>query len=262
MILFSDLIGLLVAGDGSQQSNFVDVDGGQFNRSKTNKIINLLNAALGDVFKRFVVNYEEVVIQTTRDVIDYPITLNNVRSDLNPSGFILSNFNKPLFSISAVSTMDGKQLPLNNNSKEYFKDRYLVDTGTHYLLPECNPYTYILKNYYTLRVPKNLEASQIVLSVRSGHPIIPLVPDANLDTFDLTSIEIDLPYPYLNALAYYILHRITNSRAAETIGHGIFHEGNNYQQKYVDECNSLKVSNLEVEQVSDMNMNLHRQGFI
>lgn len=262
MILLSDLTEILVSGDGAQQSYFVNVDGGTFNKAKVNKVINLLNAALADIYKRFIINYDEVVIQTSRDVLDYPITENNVRSLSNPNGFIISFLSSPIFSISSVSTKDGKQLPLNNNSKEVFSSRYLMDTGNKYMSAEYNPYTYVLKNYYTLRVPKNLERSELVLSVRTGHKIIPLVPESDIDTFDLKSVEIDLPYPYVNALAYYILHRVSNARGGETIGRGIWHEGNNYQQKYVDECNSLKVSNLEVEQVSDMNLNLHRQGFI
>jgi hypothetical protein len=262
MILLSDVIDLLVSGDGSQQANFVDVDGGKFNRSKLNSIISIMNAALADIHKRFIVTHEDVIVQTTRDVIDYEIITDNVRDLNNPSGFILNNFYKPVYGINYITDRNGKLLPLNNLTKDYSMFSREFGSSDKYLSAEHNPFTYTLKNYYTVRVPKNLDSSIITLSVRSGHRQLSRVPENQIETFDLTSIEIDLPYPYVNALAYFILHRISNARGGETIGRGIFHEGNNYQQKYVDECNSLKLSNFEVEEISDMNANLHRQGFI
>lgn len=253
MILLSDVINELVSGEAGQIASVVTKSSGQFNRNKTNDILVIVNAALKEIYKRFIVANDMVQITTQEGVRDYLIDIKN-KVGINPDGFIASNFNKEVIAILGVHDMAGNALKFNR----------MTDVELNELTPTVDTPLYgvfSLSQYNKLRTPPLLAGTQLQLRIRAGHVLFPMVPAENLLTFDLNSVEMDLPYTYQTAIVYYMLSRLMNSKGAENLGRSPFHEGNNYYEKFLRECESLRQSDSEVVKQIDYSQNYQRTGF-
>lgn len=264
MILLSDFLNELCDGEGSQTASVVTNSTGKLNPAKVNGIINILNSALNDIFTRFVVSKTEVILKTTRDVRDYKIDPENIyHPDTNPDGFILTDAPFRVHAITDVRTLEGKPLNLNQKDKlinDYVKYQYELNDGYIDLRNITNSF-YTL-SYNTLRVPAKLDNSEIIVTLRAGHPRIENIPDAEIETFDYDSVFIDLPENYRTALIYYTISRLMNAKGAQNLGQSMFHEGDNYYRKYLQECELLKSSDTEVSEVPDFKNHIKNYGFI
>lgn len=261
MIYLGDLIDELVAAEGSQTAMVVTKSTGEVSPTKVNSIIKIINAGLIDIFKRFYVANTEHILNTTTGTGKYLIDPANVKTDANPTGFIEGDPNFNVIAITSVRTADcGRQLPLNTQNKMNHAYAYTHNNG----LIDANNVKYgvYTSRYNVLHVPESMASSRLILSLRVCPSRIDEIPDDQVETFDYNSVVIPLPPIYTTALVYYVIARLSNPKGAETIGRTIFHEGNNYFQKYLQECESLKASDSEVSEIPDMGGNKSRFGFI
>lgn len=265
MILLSDYLNELCDGEGSQAAAVVTASTGKINPKKVNGIINILNAALTHLFTNFVLEKTEVVIRTKRDTFSYKIDPANIfHPDTNPDGFIMPTDPFRVLAITDVRTYnEGIALPLNQQNK-LRKDHagYQFEHSDGYVPARYCNHSLHTASYNVLRVPHNLDDSELIVSLRTTHPKIPLIPDAEIQTFDYDSVVINLPENYLTALIYYTMSRLMNSKGAQNLGQSMFHEGDNYYRKYLQECEILKGSDSEVSEVPDMNNRHRNYGFI
>lgn len=93
-----------------------------------------------------------------------------------------------------------------------------------------------------LRIPPELlKTSEFVrVGYRANHPLI--VTDYGY--IDPTTTEVELPFPYLQALLYFVASRCHNPVGMANE----FHAGNSYSAKYEAECIRLELENLEIDQ--------------
>lgn len=265
MILLSDFLDELCVGEGSQIASVVTKSSGKLNPEKVNGIISILNAALKDIFKRFVVQKTEVILNTKIGQLDYKLDNSAIFHPVdNPTGYLVSATPFSVIAVTGIRTLkEGIQMPLNQQNKLiHSQGQYQYEHNSGYV-PACyNTHSFHTVSYDTLRIPHNLDSSSLVVSLRAGHKKIAQIPAEQVESFDYDSVVIDLPETYNTALIYYTISRLLNSKGAETIGRGIFHEGDNYYDKYVRECETLKVSDSEEAEIPDMNLGLSRFGFI
>lgn len=265
MIGVDEVFDEIVVAEGAQYAQIVTPDGA-LNRTKLNSLITMLNAGLDDIFKRFMVCNTTIIVRTREAQRDYLLDP-EFNMSVNSDGYIDDtqegySFDAPVIAITGLRTERGVELRLNQ------RDRMLVEreappaglqpVGSAYK----GNYNFLTPKYNLLRCPQSLGASTLYVDLRTGHKRIPFIPDNELDTFDLSTLVIDLPYTYRTALVYYMMSRLFNSKGALTVGRTMFHEGNNYYDKFIRECDSLRVSDSEVtEQVDSIN-GIIQKGFI
>lgn len=262
MILLSDLIDELVAGEGSQTASLVTKSSGEFNPLKLNSIITMVNAALADIYKRFLVNRATVVLEAIYGAGDYELSQVNEVGKGGGEFLLPGSLPGEVTAITGVRTYPSN-VPLRLNQND--RPRYDLDGGN--VLPAYEESLNRLGSlstprYNVLRVPTDVGGRAFYVDVRCAHPKIPQVPKDQQATTDTSLIQIDLPYVYKTALAYYLIHRLTNAKGAESIGRTIFHEGNNYYEKYVRECDILRQSDTEQAELITFNNNFRRTGFV
>jgi len=259
MILFSEILGILEGAEFNQLS-IVDGDGGEarVDRKEYNRIIRLLNAGLDVLHQRFELAKNTIQIQTTKGQVKYTLDSSNALSK-NSDGFIIDSLDDPyendLIEIMAVHAPNGRELLLNNHSEHVNRDGVLHDVSV-----DCLHASLYTLDYRTLRVPPNLMDTVLTIHYRSsGKKLKPLADPLNDPIDDLV---IHIPVSYMNALTFYIASRVYNSKGAETIGRGIFHEGNNYQTKFEQECTQLKASGFESDVMISDNSSFYNRGFV
>lgn len=265
MIGVDEVFDEIVVAEGAQYAQIVTPDG-ELNRTKLNSLITMLNAGLDDIFKRFMVCNTTIIVRTRENQRDYLLDP-EFNLSVNSDGYIDDtqegySFDAPVIAITGLRTERGVELRLNQ------RDRMLVEreappAGLHPVGSAYKGnYNFLTPKYNLLRCPQSLGASTLYVDLRTGHKRIPFIPDTELDTFDLSTLVIDLPYTYRTALVYYMMSRLFNSKGALTVGRTMFHEGNNYYDKFIRECDSLRVTDSEVtEQVDSIN-GIMQKGFI
>lgn len=265
MILLSEFLNELVDGEGSQVASVVTASTGQLNPKKVNGIINILNAALTDVFTRFLLVKTEVILKTKRDLCIYKIDNDHIfHPDTNPDGYVHAAEPFKLLAITDVRTLnEGITMPLNRQNK-FIKDHaaYQFTLTDGYVPARHNSHSFHTSGYSTLRTPLKLDDSELILSLRTGHPRIENIPADKLQDFDYDSVLIDLPESYRTALIYYTMSRLMNAKGAQNLGQSMFHDGDNYYRKYLQECELLKSSDTEVSEVADLQQVFRNSGFI
>lgn len=261
MFTVQDLILEAVAAEGSQLANIVRKDG-TYNPSKINSIIPVINSALDEVYARFVIANTYVTLETREGVKDYVLSADN-SIGVNSDGYILDeDFNSPVIAITSLQDEFNRTLDLNSKTKR--------DPGNPTHIPITvgrGPLDIVYRKFSTpkynvLRVPSNLGTTRLIVGLRVSHPHFSLVPDSELETFDLSQYEVDLPVTYRTAMIYYMFSRLLNARGASTIGRNIFHEGDSYLDKFYRECDAIRSSDSEVNEQIDYANNYQRTGFV
>lgn len=259
MIFFSQILNLL---QGAEFNNLAIVEGkggaARVKRTEYNRLISVTNAALDVLHQRFELASNTVRIQTTLGKTKYVLDASE-SIYRNPMGFILDSpddpFTNDILEISAIHAPNGRELLLNNYHEHIRHDHPVRELNVDELC--ISLYTL---DYRTLRIPPNLRDTQLTITYRCSGKHLDLLADEANDPID--DIYIPLPISYINAIVYYIASRIYNAKGAETIGRGIFHEGNNYQTKFEQEAASLKTAGFEVEQMIDDTSGFYNKGFI
>lgn len=265
MINVEEIFSEIAVAEGAQYSPVVTPDGA-LDRTKLNSLITVLNAGLDDIFKRFVVRNHTIIVETREGKRDYLLDP-EFNLSINPDGYIDDidegyAFDSPVIAITGLRSEYGVELRLNQRDRLQM-DREAAPKGLYsYGNMNYGNYNFLTPKYNLLRCPNNLGLVRLYVDIRTSHPRIPFIPDDQLTTFDLSTLTIDLPYTYRTAIVYYMMSRLFNSKGALTIGRSMFHEGNNYYDKFIRECDSLRASDSEVTEQIDSVNGFIQKGFI
>lgn len=209
----------------------VDKTTGLIPEKSYQKILSSVNLGIQDLHKRFVLKKGILRIQLQENQTMYPLKGIYQVGNKAPTGtvqFILNDgvkFNDDLLKVEQVNTEKGVLLGLNDGTSA-------LSVST----PQDN----------MLYVSGLLQRTQkpTVLTVEYRKSVKPLkICD---DAFDQLCVNVDLPDTHLMALLYFTASRLHNPIG---FSQATMHEGNNYAQKYEDECTNLTYLNLRVDDV-------------
>lgn len=185
-----------------------------------NRLIPLVNLGLMALFREFRLKIVEK---------DFVYVENQDTYDLNEDGDFIE-----------VLDLYYQNISLPRNSSPQFKYLWQVeyDTGMYFTMG----------NNGTVKIGKGV-VGDFKVAYKALHPKIELIPESELPTIDASTILLELPYVYLNALVYFISHKISASADAQAVAtKNPFNAGNNYLGLYKSEIDNLKMQSLEVDQ--------------
>jgi len=228
-MLLSELFDQLTYGELSQlEYSGADNQGLLIEDHK--RIIPHINLALTELYKRFPLRKEEVIIHCQDHIQTYYLTYKyaatNKQSDVKYKYIhdsIFQPFNDNVLKIERVFNEDGQELHLNET------DPYIIQTET--LQQSRKAWSVNTPTYNSIQIPYPMETNSLLVEYRADHEKIPkdnLYPD---------EIEIDIPSALLEALLQYIA-----SRAYTSLGGDSAQEGNNFMTKF--EASVIKVEQL------------------
>ena len=259
MILLSEIITLL---QGAEFNSLAIVEGkggeARVKRSEYNRIISMVNAGLQVLHQRFELSKNVLYLKTTKGKTTYVLEKSNAISN-NQDGFIIDTIENPfeddILEILSIFSPHGRELLLNSYTEQYVRDPLVLDVDV-----DCLYTSLYTLDYRTLRIPHNLIDTTLTVTYRSSGKNLKELVDPLNDPID--DIIIGIPASYMNALTYYVASRVYNSKGAETIGRGIFHEGNNYKTSFEQECAQLKAVGFENDVMITDNSNFYNRGFV
>ena len=216
-------------------SKLVEGDGVALKPESLPKINAVIQAGINDLNKKFSIRENEVLVRTVAGKEVYELIPANAVSSNNPDAFIIDSPSDPfagdIMQIFRITDATGKSLWLNTDvaclvsNDNFFGNR-----------PSIFDYSGVnMLSYNTLKLHGNSVLGDILVQYKAK--MKPM--DLSLDPKD---IYIDLPDHFINALVLYVASRRYNPMGAETIGRGMFHEGNNYWSKYQEEVADLKAN--------------------
>lgn len=185
-----------------------------------NRLIPLVNLGLMTLFREFRLKIIE------KDVV---YVENEDTYNLNEDGDFIE-----------VLDLYYQNISLPRNSSPQFKYLWQAeyDTGMYFTVG----------NNGTVKIGKGV-VGDFKVAYKALHPKIELISESELPTADASTILLELPYAYLNALVYFISHKISASSDAQAVTtKNPFNAGNNYLGLYKSEIESLKMQSLEVDQ--------------
>jgi len=211
-------------------------ESGAIPQASWNRIIAHINLGLTELYKRFDLKQVELPVEVLAGTLDY---------DLKEGGDFIE--------ILHVFNSDNVEIPLNNRvtaiNKEWGAAQAVVDR-VHTNVPSV------------LSVNPQMLPQVLTVVYKAGHVPIPKIADADLDGFDLTGVQIDLPVTYLEALLYFVASRIFNPMdLSNVVGRQPFHSGNNYYSKYEAACAQLMSKGLDISEKLETGL-FQRKGFI
>ena len=211
-------------------------ESGAIPQASWNRVIAHINLGLTELYKRFDLKQVELPVEVLAGTLDY---------DLKEGGDFIE--------ILHVFNSDNVEIPLNNRvtaiNKEWGAAQAVVDR-VHTNVPSV------------LSVNPQMLPQVLTVVYKAGHVPIPKIADADLDGFDLTGVQIDLPVTYLEALLYFVASRIFNPMdLSNVVGRQPFHSGNNYYSKYEAACAQLMSKGLDISEKLDTGL-FQRKGFI
>lgn len=216
-------------------SKIFDGDGATLTPESLPKINALIQAGVNDINKRFSVREGEVLVRTTYGKQVYELVPSNTVSSGNPDGFIIDTVEDPFIGdisqILRVTDSTGQSLWLNT-------DVALIQPVDNVFGKRPSMFTYSginLVTYNTIKLHAESELGDLLVHYKARLKPIDFSGNPE-DTY------IDLPDHFINALVWYVASRKFNASGAETIGRGMFHAGNNYWTKYMEEINDIKAN--------------------
>lgn len=259
MFLFSDVIDQLEIAEASLNS--IVNSKGEIPKEKYNRVISFLNTALSDLYTRFDMVRGQCVIQTVEGMHRYKLKPEYAQS-VNPKGFIVDSpefpFLDTVLEITSVSTMEG--VPLLFNVMDRI-DRANVMMESSYSLENCVR-AFSSPVYAELRTPVGLRSSMIKVNYKVGHTPYKPIPDDELSDFLPDNMAIDLPYPFLMPIVFYICSRVNNGRGSERAGQQLMNEGNGFFSKYLAECRVLQETMSQATVTADPVDTFSAKGFV
>lgn len=217
------------------------------------KINNVIQAGIAELNKHFSIRENQVMIRVSRLREVYELIPANTQT-INPDGFILDSPENPflgdVMQLIRANGPNGESVHLNTDipyvtpSENIYGHRPSVYTNLHMNLV----------SYNTLRVSKDFPEGDYLLTYKARiKPMDLRIPPEEL--------YIDIPDHYLYALVLYVASRMFNPMGAETIGRGMFHEGNNYWNKYQEEIATLKSNVANISSMGETT-NFERGGWV
>lgn len=232
-------------------------DSGVLNPDDVPKINRIIQAGITELYARFTIKEGEVLVKTQVGKVRYELTPANSITTGNPDAFILDSVYDPFLGditqIISVTAEDGHTVRLHEDvqvAKTYGAPIQLVGLAslTHGHLSVSTP------TYNTLLFKSGHTGGNVLVRYKAKpKPLDFSLPAEN--------VIIELPDHFLQALVYYVAHRLYNPMGAETIGRGMFHEGNNYAAKYKEACDALKVDLPSNGTTGEMSA-FHRGGWV
>lgn len=213
------------------------------------RLVSSINLGLAALHTRFPIRHGEFVVDMQTDQVNYPVHLKYCASNTSstePVKYILdasSPYLNDLMKIERVLTQDGVVLPLNDEADEF-------SLSTPSLSTLRVPIDIVNRLATT---PSEYLTDTLTVQYRAAHPY--LVPGVGL--YRAETVEIDLPYQYLEALCYFVASRVNNPLGMTNE----FHSGNSYAAKYELACASLERDNIRIDQVSQPNR-IERNGWV
>lgn len=261
MFTLEDLLSEASCAEGAQMAQLTTPDG-VLDKKKVNKLIPIVNSALDEIYKRFVVRNTYIRVLTLKGVRDYTISPEFTSINSNDPYILDDDFDVPVVAITSIADTCGRNIPLNKSSKQDVIQAHDI-SNVRYGVSNVDLVhrKFSTPKYNVLRVPQDLEPTELILGVRVAHKRIELFDPSELPNADLSSIEIDLPVTYRTAMIYYLFARIMNAKGASSIGRSMYHEGDGYYGKFLKECDSLKQSDSEVNEQIDYANCFKRTGF-
>lgn len=236
-----------MGGDGS----------GELNPTEIPRINRIIQAGIADLYTKFSIKEGELLLRTKIGKTKYELTPANSVTSGDPYAFIIDSIDNPylgdILQIVSVTSDTGHSIRLN-------EDVQVSRTLTHNT--ELVGLASLTQGHISAFLP-----SYNVLQFNSGHNggdvlVRYKAKPKPLDTsLAPDNVFIELPDHYLQALVYYVAHRLTNPMGSETIGRGMFHEGNNYAAKYKEACDSLKMDLASIATTGYMS-NFERGGWV
>jgi len=223
----NDIFDQLVYGELSK--SYMGEDGEVAPRDY-NRLITHINLGLTELHKRFDLKRKSQYVTVMGGVYEYPI-----------------NQSRDIIEVMQVINAEGVDIPINSThvvssveEAEYYAEKESV----------------FLPNSDLLVVNKGMKPQVLTVSYRANHPTIAKVNQVDSSRFDPKTIDIDLPFTYLDALLYFIGSRMFNAEGASTAANrSPFHTGNNYASKFEAACNLL------VREGLDMGESIHKDKF-
>lgn len=250
-MFLSEIHDQLCAGE---LSKLHDGDGETLAPNSLPKINSLIAAGLNDLNKHFSLREKDLVVSTKIGKTVYELTPENAVSSSNPYAFILDSREDPfvgdIMQIIGITDTQGNNLwgrydtvPVNPDANIYAnKTAYLNNAGI------------VLQSHNTFKLAPEREYGDLLVTYKAR--VKPFDTSLNPeDTF------IDVPDHFMNALVLYVASRKFNPMGAETIGRGMFHEGNNYWTKYQEEIQTLKANMASIGSTGE-NTNFQRGGWV
>lgn len=199
------------------------------------KVNAIIQAGINDLNKKFSVLEKEILVRPKEDKLVYELIPANAVSSGNPDAFIIDSLQDPyvgdLMQIFRITDSTGASLWLNTDVA------YIRPVENIFgVRPGVFDYKGVnLTSYNTLRLPDNHQLGDLLIHYKARTKPLELSKPPE-------EVFIELPDHFMNAIVLYVASRKYNPMGAETIGRGMFHEGNNYWSKYQEEVNDLKAN--------------------
>ena len=250
-MFLSEIHEQLCAGELSKMH---DGDGETLHPNSLPKINSLIAAGLNDLNKHFSIREKDLVVRTKLGKTVYELTPENAVSSSNPYAFILDSREDPFvgdsMQIISITDTQGNNLWGRYDTVHINPDADIYANKTTYL----NNAGIVLQSHNTFKLAYNREYGDLLVTYKAR--VKPFDTSLNPeDTF------IDVPDHFMNALVLYVASRKFNPMGAETIGRGMFHEGNNYWTKYQEEIQTLK-ANMASIGTTGVDTNFQRGGWV
>lgn len=235
-------------------SKLFEGDGQSLKPDSIPKINSIIQAGINDLNKKFAVLEKEILVRPIKDKLLYELVPANAVSSGNADAFIIDSAADPylgdLMQIFRITDGTGASMWMNIDVAYIQPVENIFGTR-----PSVFNYKGInLASYNTLKLPKDYAGGDLLVHYKAKMKPLDnsLAPEASF---------IELPDHFLNALVLYVASRKYNPMGSETIGRGMFHEGNNYWSKYQEEVNDLK-ANLGSIASTGETTNFQRNGWV
>lgn len=236
-MLLSELFKQLSHGELSRLS--VGASGtGEIQEEHYEALLSHINLGLTELYKRFPLRMQEVVIQQYDHIQTYKLSTDYAQTNTastQPIKYIEDSVYEPftgnVLRIEKVIDEDGQTLFLNDDTQYW---------SVH------------TPSYDTVQVPLPEAENQMIVTYRADHDIISMG--------DNTPAEIDVPIPlsHLEALLHYVAYRAyTNVPSFEGGGS----DSNNYLAKFEASCSRITNLNL-INNDTPTNLKLHDRGWV
>lgn len=250
-MFLSDIHAQLHSGELSQ---LFEGEGDTLNPEAMPKINQLIQAGINDLNKHFSIRENELLLSTKIGKDIYELVPANAFTSGNPYPFILDSVDRPflgdIMQILRITDSNGSSLWMNTDVPIKVTTQNVFGTyPSAYKNQGIN-----LLSYNTLKFSPGHNLGDLLVHYKAK--MKPIDMSSSPDT-----VFIDIPDHYLNALVLYVASRKYNPMGSETIGRGMFHEGNNYWSKYQAELAELK-ANLGSIGSTGETTNFYRGGWV
>lgn len=201
------------------------------------KLMSHVNMGLKEVYKRFWLRSEEVIIQLYDHIATYTLdkkyAITNKMS-VEPYKYIIDSpiepFTNNVLKIEQVFDEGGRQMFLNDRTE---------------------PWSVFTPAYNQVQIPFPERHNSMVIQYRAAHPTIKY--EFGMDP---EKIELQIPEGLLEPLLFYIA-----SRAFAGLNTDMNQEGNNYLQKFEASCKKAEELGLQVT-TNLSNLRLDQRGWV